>query len=150
LGYRLACALCNRILAERPEEAHAIHLPGLIAYQSGNLGDAIEQLPRAVELAPAAPLFRTNLGEICRLAGRADEAVAQARRALGLNPKNPGALNNLGIALYKRREYQEALGMLRARHRARARFRPQQSWQRFARLATLARRGGRLSSCDRA
>jgi tetratricopeptide (TPR) repeat protein len=44
------------------------------------------------------------------LAGRADEAVAQARRALGLDPKNPGALNNLGIALYKRREYQEALG----------------------------------------
>jgi protein O-GlcNAc transferase len=110
LGYRLACALCNRMLPERPDEAHAIHLPGLVAYQSGNLGAAIEQLRRAVELAPAVPLFRTNLGEICRLAGRADEAVAYARRALGLNPKNPGALNNHGIALCERREYQEALG----------------------------------------
>jgi tetratricopeptide (TPR) repeat protein len=110
LGYRLACALCNRILPERPDEAHAIHLPGLITCQSGNLGDAIEQLRRAVELAPAVPLFRTNLGEICRLAGRADEAVAPAPRALGLNSKNPGALNNHGIALCERREYQEALG----------------------------------------
>jgi tetratricopeptide (TPR) repeat protein len=92
--------LCNRILAERPDEVHAIHLLGLIPYQSGNLGDAIEQLRRAVELAPAAALFRINPGETCRLAGRADEAVAHARRALEPNPKNPGALNNLGIALY--------------------------------------------------
>jgi tetratricopeptide (TPR) repeat protein len=33
-----------------------------------------------------------------------------ARRALEFNPKNPGALNNLGIALFGRREYQEVPG----------------------------------------
>ena len=105
-----AQALCNSIPAEWPDATHTIHLLGLIAYQSGNLGDAIEPLRHAVELALAVPPFRTNLGEICRLAGGADEAVAHARRALEFNPKNPGAFNNLGIALYERREYQEVLG----------------------------------------
>ena len=68
-GLRRRKRSANSIPAEWPDETHTIHL-GLIAF-----GDAIEQLRHAVELALAVPPFRTNLGEICRLAGRADEAV---------------------------------------------------------------------------
>jgi tetratricopeptide (TPR) repeat protein len=79
---------------------------------------------------------------MCGLAGRADEAVAHARRALEFNPKNPGAFNNLGIALYERREYQEVLGCYERAIVLTSEFAPcaQQSWQRFARLAALTRR----------
>jgi protein O-GlcNAc transferase len=101
--------LCRQVLAVRPDEPNAFHLLGLIAYQSGELGEAIEWVTRAVELAPGVPLFRVNLGEMCRLAGRGDEAIAHARRALELKPAHPGALNNLGIALYERQDFQEAV-----------------------------------------
>ncbi len=103
-------ALCRQVLAAQPDEPEAFHLLGLIAYQSGRLGEAIDRITRAVALAPGVPLFRVNLGEMCRLAGRTDEAIAHARRALELKAANPGALNNLGIALYEKQEYQEALG----------------------------------------
>jgi protein O-GlcNAc transferase len=102
-------ALCRQVLAAHPDEPNAFHLLGLIAYQSGALGEAIERITRAVALAPGVPLFRVNLGEMCRLAGRTDEAIAHARHALELKSANPGALNNLGIALYERQNYQEAL-----------------------------------------
>jgi predicted O-linked N-acetylglucosamine transferase (SPINDLY family) len=110
-GGRLADAkaLCDGILRERPDQARAIHLLGLVAYQSGKLGEAIDWLGRAVALAPTVPLYHVNLGEMYRLAGRTEEAIAHLRRALELSPANPNVLNNLGIAHYDRQEFAEAL-----------------------------------------
>ncbi len=103
-----ARTLCNSILAAQPNEATAVHLLGLIAHQSGKLGEAIEHLRRAVELAPDVPLFHANLGEMCRLAGRTEEAVREGHRAVELRPDYPEALSNLGAALYERKDYEEA------------------------------------------
>ena len=94
-----ARALCQRVLDAQPNEPNALHLLGLVALQSGNVTDAIEQLRRAVKLAPDVALYHTNLGEMCRLAGRLEEAVTHGRRALDLKPDYPEALNNLGNAL---------------------------------------------------
>jgi tetratricopeptide (TPR) repeat protein len=99
---------CDRILAAQPNEPNATHLRGLVAHQSGKLGEAIQYLQRATALAPDVALYHANLGEMCRLAGLADQAIAEGRRALELNPDYPEALSNLGIALYERKSYEEA------------------------------------------
>src|SRR5580704_16159868 len=64
-----AAATCRSILDAQPGEPNATHLLGLIAHQSGKLGEAIEHLRRAVNLAPDVPLYHANLGEMCRIAG---------------------------------------------------------------------------------
>ena len=102
--------LCRSALAAEPDNADAAHLLGIIAHQSGKLGEAIEHVGRAVRLAPDVPLFYANLGEMCRLAGRIDEALAHGRRAVELKPDYPEALSNLGIAHYDQGQYDEAIG----------------------------------------
>ena len=103
-----AAATCRSILEAQPGEPNATHLLGLIAHQSGRLGEAIEHLRRAAKLAPDVPLYHANLGEMCRLAGRFDEAVKHGRRAVKLKPDYPEALSNLGAALYERKAYEDA------------------------------------------
>ncbi len=82
---------------------------GIIAHQSGKIGEAIEHLHRAIALKPDVALYHANLGEMCRLAGRTDEAIAAGRRALEINPDYAGALSNLGIALFDQGKFEEAL-----------------------------------------
>ena len=101
-----------RAAAAEPENAEAIHLQGVIAHESGKLGDAIGHLRRAVALAPNQPLYHANLGEMCRLAGLVDEAVAEGRKAVELQPAYPGALSNLGIALFDLGRFEESLDCL--------------------------------------
>jgi tetratricopeptide (TPR) repeat protein len=103
-----AAATCRSILQAQPGEPNATHLFGLIAHQSGQPGEAIEHLRRAVKLAPDEALYHANLGEMCRLGGRIDEAVKHGRRAVKLKPDHPEALSNLGAALYERKAYMEA------------------------------------------
>ena len=83
---------------------------GIIAHQSGKLGEAIEHVRRAIAIKPDVALYHANLGEMCRLAGRADEAIAAGRRAIEINPDYPDALSNLGIALFDQGKFEEALG----------------------------------------
>jgi tetratricopeptide (TPR) repeat protein len=101
-------AVCREILKVRPNVPEAEHLLGVIAHQTGRLGEAIAHLQRATGLAPQAALFHANLGEMYRLAGRPKLAVAEARRALEIEPAMPAALSNLGVALYELRDYGEA------------------------------------------
>src|ERR1700733_10898243 len=70
--------ICRRVLEDRPDAAEAEHLLGVIAHQSGKLGEAIERLQRAVRLAPQMALFHANLGEMLRLAGRSKTAAEAA------------------------------------------------------------------------
>ena len=101
-------AVCRQILLAQPDLPEAEHLLGVIAHQSGELGEAIEHVRRAVRLAPQVALFHANLGEMLRLAGRPELAVEEARRALAIEPNLPAALSNLGVALYELKHYEEA------------------------------------------
>jgi tetratricopeptide (TPR) repeat protein len=101
-------ALCRDILASWPNQAGAIHLLGILAYQRGDLAGAVEQLEQAVKHAPHVSLFHANLGEMHRLSGHPERAIAAARRALVLQPNYPEVLSNLGIALYEQKKFSEA------------------------------------------
>jgi tetratricopeptide (TPR) repeat protein len=90
--------LCRHLL-DRGPNAETAHLLGIIAHQAGRPTEAIEHLRRAVALDGGIALYHANLGEMCRLAGR----------ALELSPDHVGAISNLGIALYEQKKYSEAL-----------------------------------------
>ena len=79
------------VLEAQPNLPEAEHLLGVIAHQNGKLGEAIEHVQRATELAPQVALFHANLGEMLRLAGRPRLAVEAARRALEIEPNMPAA-----------------------------------------------------------
>src|SRR5262245_29291669 len=87
---------CLRILAADPNHADALHLSGLIAFEKGNVNDAIAQIARAIELDGSRPAFQNNLGNILKAQGKLDEAIASFHRAIALGPSIPAIHTNLG------------------------------------------------------
>ncbi len=94
-----------QILRARPDEVNALHLLGMVYHQTGRNDQALPLLRRAVQLAPAAAQFHSNLAGVLGKLGRPAEAVPHLRAAIRLQPELAVAHNNLGVAL-------EALGAL--------------------------------------
>ena len=92
-------ATCRAILSHEPLEHRALHLLGIIAYQQGNLTQAITQIEQAATACPDKPEYHSDLGELHRLNGNPTEAANHCRTALALRPTFPEAHNNLGLAL---------------------------------------------------
>lgn len=105
-----AANLCGQILKARPDDARALNLLSMINHQAGNFPAAIELLKRATVADPGNALFQCNLCEMCRQAGRLDEALAAGLRAIEIRPDYPEAHNNLGIVYFDREQYDEAMG----------------------------------------
>ncbi|MCP4330909.1 MAG: tetratricopeptide repeat protein [Alphaproteobacteria bacterium] len=102
LGYR-------RILQQDPEQPHALHLLGLIAYQTGHPEPAIQLISQAIALQGDISDFHNNIGEAYRTLGRYDEAINHYRRARALEPDAPGAPCNMGTALMAQGKIREAM-----------------------------------------
>lgn len=92
-------ALCQAILAQRPNETAALHCLGLAALRGGRADRAVACLARAANLAPGDPAVLTNLGSACRAVGQLDYAVVAFDAALRIDPRAGETLFNLGNAL---------------------------------------------------
>ena len=77
--------LYRRMLHVDPSNADALHLLGVIAFQRGDQGSAINQIQRAIAINPQEEAFHSNLGAVYQEASRFDEALA-CYRALELKP----------------------------------------------------------------
>jgi tetratricopeptide (TPR) repeat protein len=104
--------LCRQVLASAPDNARAVHLLGLIAYNCGRLDLALAYLRKACTSSLASAQYFGNLAEICRLNKLHSEGESAARRALALSPQFVGGWNNLGIILQETGRYDEALSCL--------------------------------------
>ncbi len=110
------------VIAAQSDFAEAWHYLGVIAYQAGRVGLAIELIQRAISLNPANADAHSNLGEVFRSLGRLDEAVASHRRALEFAPRSAEIHNNLGHALDAKGQTDEALAAYRLAIRLRPDF----------------------------
>ncbi len=93
-------AAYRKILAIDPNHIDALHLSGLIAYQTGNYDRAGELISRALSRNPSYAAAHNNLGNVFRAQGRLEEALGCFRNALALEPDYVDAHINLG-ALFR-------------------------------------------------
>ncbi len=97
------------VLSHYPDNAHALHLLGVIAHEMGNTEQAIPLIRKAVEIDPAYHQALNNLGNALDEAGRPGEAITEYLRAIELEPGFADALNNLGNAYRKTKQLAEAV-----------------------------------------
>lgn len=100
--------LCQRILASLPGQPDALHLLGLMSHAYGHTDRAIQYLREACVSPTAAPIYWSNLAEMCRQQGRLREGEEAARKAVTLDSTLSGAWNNLGILLQEMGQYDES------------------------------------------
>lgn len=101
-GYR-------QVILMEPYHADALHLLGMIAYQSGNGEMAVELISRAIAVNPSNPVFHGDLGNVLQDQGKLDEAVAHYHRALSFRPDLAEVYSNLGKALHDQGKLDEAV-----------------------------------------
>jgi Tfp pilus assembly protein PilF len=94
-----AAALYESLIGERPEDANALHLLGVVSLQRGDANRAVELIGRALALHPGVADFHNNMGEAHRALGALDFALGHYREAVRLDARHADAHNNLGVAL---------------------------------------------------
>jgi tetratricopeptide (TPR) repeat protein len=104
-----AGSLYKKILKDDPEHADALHLLGVISYQTDNNQRAVEYIERAITKNPSASFYHNNLGNALMNLNELDKAIQCFKEALRLNPDNVEACNNLGNAFRKMGSREKAL-----------------------------------------
>ena len=94
-----AGALYKKILSVQPNNPDALHLLGVVCFQTGDLESSEELINKAIEENPSNPDFHNNLGNTLRNSGKAAQAELSYRKALELDSKNSDAHANLAIVL---------------------------------------------------
>ena len=97
------------ILAAEPDHAVALHLVGIVAYQTGRLGLAVERMGRAVAVKPDFAEAHSNLGNAFKASGRVAEALDSYSRAIAVKPDLPEAHFNRGSVLHELGRRDEAM-----------------------------------------
>jgi len=97
------------ILARDPRHVEALHLFGLLHYQTGRSAQALRYLAEALKGGiPSADLWSDH-GLVLYALGRADEALASFDAALALAPDDPDLLSKRGVACLHLGRVQDAL-----------------------------------------
>jgi tetratricopeptide (TPR) repeat protein len=91
-----AGTLYRQILRADPRHADALHLIGVIAYQTGNNVKAVEYIRKAITVNPQVSFYHNNLGNALQNLGVSDEAIKSFKEAIRLKDDNAEAYNNLG------------------------------------------------------
>ena len=133
--YDEAEAVYRRLLSERPDDADALHLLGVLIHQRGRSDEGRALIGAAIALDGANPVYHNNLASVLLALGAVAEAETSALRALALAADYPDALVNLGMALVRLDRLDEA----GERYRAALRLRPDdaESWCHFGKLLAL-------------
>lgn len=91
----------NAVLERDPDNADALHLLGLIRFNTGASEEGMTLVQRALELAPSFTSAVGNLAGMLRMIGRPAEALALLRKSVDTMPDDVDALRNLGHTLLK-------------------------------------------------
>ena len=94
-----ARGMYEEILSIQPENAEALHLLGIIDYQSHNHQRAVDLIDQAIALHPDNAAYYSNRGLALYGLNRLAEAVASHDQAIERNPGYAEAWYNRGLAL---------------------------------------------------
>jgi Flp pilus assembly protein TadD len=97
--YAQAEKIGRDVLAADPNNADAWHLLGVVAYQLGESGIAVDLIEKALRIEPSRPDFLNDLGEVHWALNRFHDAERCCRLALALKPDFVIAHNGLGNVL---------------------------------------------------
>lgn len=100
--------ILRQVLQLRPNNAHALHLLGIIAHQVGKADLAMDLIGRAIRENGRVALFHANLAEMQRQQKHVKEAIEHGKMAVALDPMMASAHSNLGIAYYDNKEFDKA------------------------------------------
>jgi tetratricopeptide (TPR) repeat protein len=100
--------IVRSILASLPEHAGALHLLGIISFERGQRDSGIELVRTACARSAGNGQFLANLAELCRRAGRLEDAIDAGERAVAAAPLMPAARANLGIAYFDKGNLEKA------------------------------------------
>jgi tetratricopeptide (TPR) repeat protein len=98
----------DRVLVERPDEAEALQLMGVLRRQQNRGAEAEPFYRRAIAANPNMPHVHHNLGNLLRSQGRHEEAAECQRKALRLKSGYFEAHVGLGLSLQALGQFEEA------------------------------------------
>lgn len=101
--------VCRTIHKVDPGHPGALHVLGVLAYERGNLDQAVELLKRAIMFNPAHAGAHNNLGVILCKIGNFGEGIAAYQRAIAIDPTYAVAHSNLGGAYTTENRSDEAI-----------------------------------------
>ena len=101
--------LYRQVLAADPNNADALHLLGVVAYQVQNFPAALELIAEAIRNDERQPAFHNNFGNVLRDQGFLDEALIAYCSAITLDNDFAEAHTNLGLVLHAKGKTEEAL-----------------------------------------
>jgi len=108
-----AGAIYREILVLQPNHPDALHLLGVILYQTDRHQEAVDLLRQAVAANPSFAEARNNLGSLLLDLGNLDEATIHLEAALQLQPDFPEAHFNLGNVFNEQGKLNEAVASFR-------------------------------------
>lgn len=107
--YEKAQRLYKQVVKKAPKNPDGLHLLGVTYRQLGYPKRALDYIQKAIALSPNQSVFYANLARtMMDLGTDPDSLLTICDKALSLNPKEREARNIKGIALTKKKEYQEA------------------------------------------
>ena len=104
-----AQGLYEKILKAQPRHFDALHLSGVLAYQTKKPEKALELIGKAITISPGNATAYYNHALALRELKQLDNAVTSYNRAILLNPDFAEAYNNRGIALQELRKFDDAV-----------------------------------------
>jgi len=94
--FNLTIEACHEALEANPQDAEALYLLGLAAFQRGDGESAVEHLARAVELDSSKSEYLNHLGSAYGSLERFDDALGCFEQTLVLDPESAQAHFNIG------------------------------------------------------
>jgi predicted O-linked N-acetylglucosamine transferase (SPINDLY family) len=99
----------RQILAQQPENPHALYYLGLIAQRAGRHDVAVDLISRSIAVNPINAAALNDLGNSLQIIGRRAQAMELYRRSIAIDPKQADALSNLGVALRESGKIDESI-----------------------------------------
>ena len=105
----LAKTIYEQVLAKQPKHFDALHLLGVLAFQTNDHALAAELIGKAIDINPSSASAHASLGLVLQGLRRLDEALVSYDKALALKPGDAEVCNNRGNVLNDLRRLDEAL-----------------------------------------